>query len=291
MGNPLRHLVSKKKRRFKAGGFDLDLAYITERIIAMGFPSEGTEGVYRNPMSEVVSFLDSRHADHYMVYNLCSERSYDPGKFNNRVKLFPFDDHNPPPLRMIPQLCRSMQEFLAEDDENVAVLHCKAGKGRTGTMICSYLVYGGDFVSAEKALLWYGSVRTHDCKGVTIPSQRAYVHYYAKLSREPALLPRVTDKSVVYSLIRVRLVTLPHEKSKDSARDKEYVLKVRQRSPEASWTTKSAMITDVRCAAVPPPPRPSPARPRRGVRPLPRMTHQLSDISSLSGDADASSAV
>ena len=291
MGNPLRHLVSKKKRRFKAGGFDLDLAYITERIIAMGFPSEGTEGVYRNPMSEVVSFLDSRHADHYMVYNLCSERSYDPGKFHRRVQTFPFDDHNPPPLRMMREFCAHARTYLDEDPSNVVCIHCKAGKGRTGVMISAMLLHDAFFTEPDDALAFYGFARTNDCKGVTIPSQRAYVHYYAKLSREPALLPRVTDKSVVYSLIRVRLVTLPHEKSKDSARDKEYVLKVRQRSPEASWTTKSAMITDVRCARRRP--RPAPVQParRRGVRPLPRMTHQLSDISSLSGDADASSAV
>ena len=79
----------------------------------MGFPSEGTEGVYRNPMSEVVSFLDSRHADHYMVYNLCSERSYDPGKFHRRVQTFPFDDHNPPPLGLFYYFCRNVQEYLA----------------------------------------------------------------------------------------------------------------------------------------------------------------------------------
>ena len=83
----------------------------------MGFPSEGAEGVYRNPMSEVVSFLETRHREHYMVYNLCSERSYDPAKFNSRLKAFPFDDHNPPPLRMIPALCASAKAFLDEDEE------------------------------------------------------------------------------------------------------------------------------------------------------------------------------
>jgi phosphatidylinositol-3,4,5-trisphosphate 3-phosphatase/dual-specificity protein phosphatase PTEN len=36
----------------------------------MGFPSEKVEGVYRNPMSEVIKFLETFHAGHYRVYNL-----------------------------------------------------------------------------------------------------------------------------------------------------------------------------------------------------------------------------
>jgi len=52
----IRGLVSKKKKRFREDGFDLDLSYITDRIIAMGFPSEGFEGVFRNKM-EVRSII------------------------------------------------------------------------------------------------------------------------------------------------------------------------------------------------------------------------------------------
>lgn len=50
IGNPLdriRGAVSLKKRRFVKDSFDLDLTYITKSLIAMGFPSAGSEKYYR----------------------------------------------------------------------------------------------------------------------------------------------------------------------------------------------------------------------------------------------------
>eukprot|EP01121_Diplochlamys_sp_Union-15-3_P020753 TRINITY_DN8186_c0_g1_i2.p1 TRINITY_DN8186_c0_g1~~TRINITY_DN8186_c0_g1_i2.p1 ORF type:complete len:393 (-),score=66.04 TRINITY_DN8186_c0_g1_i2:7-1146(-) len=183
MTNILRHAVSKQKKRFKKDGFDLDLAYITPRIIAMGFPSEKAEGLYRNPIKDVYKFFEKYHKGHYKLYNLCAERKYDPSRFHNRVSQYPFEDHNAPPLDLIVKCCKDIEDWLSADKDNVVGINCKAGKGRTGLIICCFLLHSKQCPDSTVALKFYGEQRTKDGKGVTIASQQRYIRYYEEILR------------------------------------------------------------------------------------------------------------
>ncbi|XP_014666495.1 PREDICTED: phosphatidylinositol 3,4,5-trisphosphate 3-phosphatase TPTE2-like isoform X2 [Priapulus caudatus] len=181
-----RRMISENKRRYRQDGFDLDLTYVTDRVIAMSFPSTGKMALYRNPIGEVARFLNSKHKDHYMIYNLCSERTYDVSKFHGRVERVMIDDHNVPKLSDMLKYVQSVSDFINADPANVIAVHCKGGKGRTGTMICVWLVQSGLFEEAQDSLDYFGFRRTdlsmsQKFQGVETPSQSRFVGYYEQV--------------------------------------------------------------------------------------------------------------
>ncbi len=177
----LKEIVSEGRIRMHRRNYDLDLVYITRRIIAMGYPATGCESFYRNSFVDVKQFLTEEHGNKYKVYNLCMEKSriYKKTAFGGpKVSLFPFQDHQSCPVKLMLEFCIDVCIFLLKDDENVAAVHCKAGKGRTGTMICAYLLFTGVALNSVNAFEMYGTRRSKEKRGVTVPSQRRYIQHF-----------------------------------------------------------------------------------------------------------------
>jgi len=63
---------------------ELDVSYITSRLIVMSYPAEGVESAIKNHIDDVREFLETHHPGSYTIYNL-SNRSYRTVKFHNRV--------------------------------------------------------------------------------------------------------------------------------------------------------------------------------------------------------------
>jgi len=224
----LRKIVSKKKSRFNQDGFDLDLSYITDQLIAMGFPSDDLEGLYRNPYPEVYAFLESKHKHRYKVYNLCSEKKYDPAKFHRRVARFPFDDHSVPPMKLILDFCEDVRTWLEIDPMNIVAIHCKAGKGRTGLMISCFLFFSKQCPTIEECLQYFGDKRTKDGKGVTIPSQKRWAEYFANLMTDHVWVDKKFQWGVEkpYTLHQAFLNTIPHFDSDNGSDPYFLILKI-----------------------------------------------------------------
>ena len=56
--NWLRKIVSGKRRRFQDDNYNLDITYITGRVLAMSFPAQGIESFYRNSIENVKHLND-----------------------------------------------------------------------------------------------------------------------------------------------------------------------------------------------------------------------------------------
>ena len=102
----MKKLVSKNRNRYQDSRFNLDLSYITNRVIAMGLPGKGFYKLFRNSQDDVIEFFDTYHKSRIKIYNMCNDDfvnskvlSLADGKI--KVAYFPFMDHNPGPISKI----------------------------------------------------------------------------------------------------------------------------------------------------------------------------------------------
>ncbi|XP_053485709.1 tensin-3 isoform X1 [Ictalurus furcatus] len=157
-------------------GYELDLTYVTERIIAVSFPQACSEETYLHNLKDVTRMLKSKHADNYLVINL-SEKKHDLTKMNPKTLDTGWPDLHAPPLDKICTICKAMENWLNNDPLHVVVIHCRGGKGRIGVIISSFVHFTDISASADQALDRFAMRKFYDDKvsAVMTPSQKRYV--------------------------------------------------------------------------------------------------------------------
>ncbi|KAI9042885.1 putative phosphatidylinositol-3,4,5-trisphosphate 3-phosphatase [Aspergillus affinis] len=205
MASILRQIVAGPRQQHPEA--NLDLCYVTDNgvlpvagtaVIATSGPSSNyPQRAYRNPLDELVNFLDAKHGENWCIWEFRAEGTgYPDEEVYGRIHHYPFPDHHPPPFVLIPAMMGSLKNWLQRLDESeksqgqdkgpddekkgkrVAVVHCKAGKGRSGTVACSYLISQEGW-KIEDALQRFTErrMRAGFGHGVSIPSQLRWVRY------------------------------------------------------------------------------------------------------------------
>ncbi|XP_030310068.1 tensin-1 isoform X2 [Calypte anna] len=178
---------------------ELDLVYITERIIAVSYPSTAEEQSFCSNLREVAHMLKSKHGDNYVLFNL-SERRHDVSKLHPKVLDFGWPDLHTPALEKICSICKAMDTWLNAAAHNVVVLHNKGNRGRLGVVVAAYMHYSNISASADQALDRFAMKRFYEDKVVPVgqPSQKRYIHYFSgllsgsiKMNNKPLFLHHV----------------------------------------------------------------------------------------------------
>lgn len=193
-----------KTKRHREGEFDLDISFITDRILVMSFPYSTqelstfqTKG--RNQIDTVERFLSGKYNKSYRVYNLCKENKYSDTRFNGNIGLYPFEDHCSPSLSLIHAFLKDMQQWMGASGSNVSVVHCNSGKGRSGCMVASYLIYAMGMFFNE-AIELFNTHRINFGSGLSLPSHLRYIKYIDRIRLKPEFSFDREDEKVVESI-------------------------------------------------------------------------------------------
>ncbi|XP_021693131.1 cyclin-G-associated kinase [Aedes aegypti] len=181
---------------------DLDISYITQRILVMPCPSEGLESTYRtNHIEDVKLYLESRYLPTKLsIYNLgprnCPRLPPPVRTVEGSFLYSPVPaSYKAPTLTGLYSLAEDMYGFLNADPKTVIVIQSPdSGKAMAATMVCALLVYSQLVTEPEDAMQIFAVKRTP-------PNMRAselrYLYYLGDIVRSVPHLPHYFPVTLV----------------------------------------------------------------------------------------------
>ncbi|XP_072130650.1 auxilin [Mobula birostris] len=176
---------------------ELNISYITSRLIVITYPAEGVELSFKNQIDDVRSFLDSRHLDHYTIFNL-SQKSYRSAKFHNRISECSWPARQAPSLHNLYAVCKNMHHWLQQNPKNVCAVHCVDGCPASAILVCGMFCFCHLFSCPIPAIQLLNTKRPGPALW---PSHRRYIGYICEMVSDKPKLPHC--KPIVIKTITV----------------------------------------------------------------------------------------
>lgn len=129
-----------------------------------------------------------------MIWNL-SEYPHPTDTFSSQTLDFIFVGYPNPPLSVIFSIFSSIQGWLKLDQDNVAIMHCQATKGRSYMIMASYLTWTNEYPSVLEAFRKLCSITQQRVE--LLPSQLRYMNYIQEILNSPPQTRKITIHKVI----------------------------------------------------------------------------------------------
>lgn len=197
---------------------DLDISYITSRIMVMPCPTEGLESTYKtNHIDNIKSFLDSKYKpSNISIYNFgprSTPRLPPPIRtVEGSVIYFPAPPRAPT-LRGLYNIVEDIYGFLAADVKNVVIIQsADGGRSIAATIITALFLYAKLITEPEDGMQMFAVKRIPPNMK---PSEIRYLYYMSDVLRSKPNLPHF--KKVTLSSLTI--TPIPRmTKAKDGCR-------------------------------------------------------------------------
>lgn len=192
--NQIKAVVLLPKQSYLNGDYVLDLSYVAPNFIVSAGPTDrAVTRLFRDSVELLVEHLHRAHGDKWHIWSLRAEgRGYSSDHVTGHVTDRGVPDHQPVSVDFLADICREISEFLAVPG-NIAVVHCKEGKGRSGSVFCGWHMWQmrqqGVLVSVEEAVAKFTEKRMRRGfgSGISISSQLRFLHYWKEYLESPPL--------------------------------------------------------------------------------------------------------